>query len=122
MAASPRPTLIWISLLTVAALLPFINKAWHIDDTLFLLSARQILHQPLDFYGFEVNWSGHDAPMIDEMKNPPLTSYYQTAVAAIAGFKEPLMHLAFIPFAVAAVAGTFLLARKLGAQPEIAAL
>src|SRR5438270_5558613 len=41
---------------TTAALAPFLNKAFHIDDPLFLWMAQQIAKHPLDPYGFEVNW------------------------------------------------------------------
>ncbi len=101
--------------LTVACLLPFLNKAFHIDDPLFLWTAQQISRSPLDFYGFDVNWSGSAIPMSVEMKNPPLTSYYQAAVGRVAGFGELAMHLAFLPFAMATVAGVVLLGRRFAA-------
>src|SRR2546422_5508119 len=44
-------------LITAAALAPFLNKAFHIDDPLFLWMAQQIAKHPLDPYGFDVNWS-----------------------------------------------------------------
>src|SRR5829696_2968209 len=99
--------------LCVAALLPFLNKAYHIDDPLFLWTAQQIMQNPLDFYGFQVNWQGFDEPMWAEMKNPPGVAYYMALVGSVAGFAEWVMHLAFIPFATAVVAGTYLLARQL---------
>jgi 4-amino-4-deoxy-L-arabinose transferase-like glycosyltransferase len=98
--------------LTLLCLLPFINKAFHIDEPLFLWTAQQIVHSPTNFYGFDVNWSGTAIPMSQEMKNPPLTSYYQALVGRLAGFREATMHLAFLPFAMATVAAVVLLARR----------
>jgi 4-amino-4-deoxy-L-arabinose transferase-like glycosyltransferase len=107
---------------TVLALAPFANKAFHIDDTLFLAAARQIRSRPLDFYGFAINWYGAARPMSEVMKNPPLDSYFIAAVAAIAGESETALHLAFLLPAVAAVLGTYSLARRFCARPAAAAL
>ena len=48
---------------TFGLLLPFVTKAFHIDDTLFLWIARHIQTDPLDFYGFRANWYGYAMPM-----------------------------------------------------------
>jgi len=42
--------------ITAAALAPFLNKAFHIDDPLFIWMAQQIAKHPFDHYGFYVNW------------------------------------------------------------------
>jgi 4-amino-4-deoxy-L-arabinose transferase-like glycosyltransferase len=107
---------------TVLALAPFANKAFHIDDTLFLAAARQIRSHPLDFYGFAINWYGAVRPMAEVMKNPPLDAYFIAAVTAIAGENETALHLAFLLPAVAAVLGTHALARRVCARPVAAAL
>ena len=107
---------------TLLALAPFANKAFHIDDTLFLAAARQIRSKPLDFYGFAVNWYGVGKPMSDVMKNPPLDSYFIAGVTAIAGESETALHLAFLLPAVAAVLGTYALARRFCARPIAATL
>ena len=41
-AARVVPPLMWLLVLTAACLLPFVKKAFHIDDTLFLRAAEQI--------------------------------------------------------------------------------
>jgi Dolichyl-phosphate-mannose-protein mannosyltransferase len=107
---------------TVLALAPFATKAFHIDDTLFLAAARQIRSKPLDFYGFAINWYGTAAPISEVMKNPPLDSYFIAAVTAIAGENEMALHLAFLLPAIAAVLGTYALARRFCAWPAAAAL
>ena len=50
----PEPRPVWLLMLVLVCLLPFINKAVHIDDTLFLRAAQQIQKHPLDFYGFRM--------------------------------------------------------------------
>lgn len=107
---------------TVLSLLPFVDKAFHIDDPLFLWAARQIQTKPLDFYGFGVNWYVTESPMYQVTKNPPLCSYYLAAAAALFGWSEPALHLAFLLPAVAAVVGTYLLAERFCKRPLIAAL
>src|SRR4051812_13902830 len=85
-----------IVIVCLAGLLPFVNKAFHIDDTLFLMSARQILAHPLNFFGCDVNWYGTAMRMSDVNKNPPLTSYFIALVATFAGFREIALHIAFL--------------------------
>jgi hypothetical protein len=46
--------------LAVICLIPYLNKAYLIDDPLFLLTARQILHDPLRPLAFEVCWVGNE--------------------------------------------------------------
>src|SRR5262245_50601549 len=63
----------WILItLTCACLLPFINEAFHIDDSLFLWVAKQIVKDPFNPYGFPVVWYGTAMPMSEVTKNPPL--------------------------------------------------
>src|SRR6476660_6181476 len=106
----------------IAALAPFLNKAFHIDDPLFLWMAQQIAHQPGDPYGFAVNWYVSNQPIFSIMQNPPLSSYYIALLASFFGWSEPAMHGAFLVPAIAAVLGTFFLARRLCNSPLLAAL
>lgn len=108
--------------LTLAALLPFLNKAYDIDDPLFLWMAQQIVRHPLNPYGGMVNWASVAQPMWVAMQNPPLCSYYIAAVGSLAGFDEVPMHLAFLVPAVAAILGTFELAKRFCGSPMLAAL
>ena len=73
--------LLILILITILLLLPFSNKAFHMDDPLFLSVAKQILKNPFDFYGFNYNWYGASQPMYFITQNPPLTSYYIAIVA-----------------------------------------
>lgn len=112
----------FLALVVVALLLPLAGKAFNIDEPLFVWTARQIVQQPANFYGFQVNWYGFEMPMYDVTKNPPLTSYFMALVASGFGFGEVPLHTAFLLFAVAAAVGTYVLARELCLQPLAAAL
>jgi 4-amino-4-deoxy-L-arabinose transferase-like glycosyltransferase len=109
-------------IVAVVCLVPFVNKAFHMDDPLFLWTAKQIQSKPADFYGFSVNWYGREMPMAEVMKNPPLASYYIAMVASLFGFSETALHIAFLVPAVGAVLGTYYLARRLSPQPALAAV
>src|SRR5690349_18174782 len=114
---------IFIAAIAVLAVLaPFLNKAFHIDDPLFLWMGQRITTHPGDPYGFAVNWYTTGQPMSSIMQNPPLSSYYMALIANFFGWSEPAMHVAFLVPAVAAVLGTFLLARRLSGSPLLAAL
>jgi Dolichyl-phosphate-mannose-protein mannosyltransferase len=134
---SPLAPTLWsvlgLTLATVACLAPFVNKAFHIDDTLFLYAARHVQTNPIDFYGFRVNWYGESVPMGGEineegrhvagvMQNPPLACYYIALTSGLLGWSEPALHLAFLLPAVAAVWGTYFLSRRFCNHPVLAAL
>ncbi|MBI4240992.1 MAG: glycosyltransferase family 39 protein [Candidatus Rokubacteria bacterium] len=116
-----RPLLILVGA-TILCLAPFADKAFHIDDPLFLWAARHILSDPVDFYGFGVNWYGTDMAMSTVFKNPPLTSYSIALVASLVGWSEVALHLAFLVPAAAAAVGTYVLARRCCSHPLAAAL
>jgi hypothetical protein len=102
---------------TLACFIPFVNKAVHIDDYLFLSVARQIQAHPFDFYGFNVNWYYGEEPMSLVTKNPPLLCYYLAFVASLAGWSEITLHVAMLFPTLAGVLGIYFLAKKLGANP-----
>ena len=108
--------------LTLACLLPFSGRAFHVDDMLFVTAARQISQHPLDPYGFSLIWDTSLERMADVTKNPPLACYYGAAVGRIAGWSERAFHLAFLIPALALVLGTYRLAKHLTRFPLLAAL
>lgn len=111
-----------ICLIVGAILLPFCGRAFHMDDPLFIWTGKHLLHNPLDFYGFKVNWYGKLQPMSEVMKNPPLFSYYLALAGGLAGWSEWVLHLACLLPALAVAVGTWLLAREIDAEPLLAAL
>ena len=107
---------------TLVCLLPFAGKAFNIDEPLFIWAAHQIQAHPLDFYGFHLNWYGSQASAAEIIKNPPLASYFLALAAAVGGWSELSLHLAFLLPALAAVLGTYFLARELTQAPLTATL
>ena len=107
---------------TMVCLVPFVGKAFHIDDPLFIWSAKQIQINPADFYGFSVNWVGWEMPMAEVTKNPPLACYYVALVGLLLGWSEVALHTAFLVPAVAAALGMYYLAKQFCSRPVLAAL
>ncbi len=115
-------SLIILVVITLGCLVPFVGKAFHIDDPLFIWAAKHIQDNPTDFYGFTVNWYGTAMSMAEVAKNPPIACYYIALVAAFFGCSEFALHLAFLIPALAVTIGTYYLARQLCPRPLLAAL
>ena len=112
-----------IIFLFIICIIPFINKAFHIDDVLFLKSADHIIHNPFDFYGFNVNWCGFEQPMYLVNQNPPLVSYYIAFVKLLFSTnKESIIHIAFILISIWLCSGIYHLAKLFCPYPLPATL
>jgi hypothetical protein len=109
-----------LSVATIIFLAPFSGRAFHVDDTLFMWTARQIVKQPLNPYGFNVVWDTERVPMSEVTQNPPLASYYAAVLGTAAGWSERVLHLGFMIPALIVVLGTCHLANRLATSPLIA--
>ena len=49
---------VWVAIISAAATLPFLDKPFHIDDTLMLLLAENVVQDPLDPYAGTVPEGG----------------------------------------------------------------
>jgi hypothetical protein len=114
--------LLLLALLCMACLLPFADKAFHIDDPLFVWAARHIQQHPEDFYEFSVNWYFEEKPMSEVTKNPPLACYYLALAGSLFGWSELALHVACLLPAVGMVWGTYRLAQEFCTRPLLAAL
>lgn len=100
-----------LAFLTGILLVPFLSKAFHMDDPLFIWTAKQILLHPFDYFDFEKNWYGFIQPMHEINQNPPLVSYYQALIGSLFGWNEWVMHAAFLLPAMAVSVGVYYLAK-----------
>lgn len=114
--------LLILAAVTLACLCPFLGKAFHIDDPLFIWSAKHIIAEPGNFYNFNANWNGRWKPMSEVTQNPPLASYYMALVGLLFGWSERALHAGFLVPAFGVVWGTYRLARRFCAHPLAAAL
>lgn len=113
----------WLLVLAcLASLAPFLAKPFNMDDPLFIWAAHHIQSQPLNPYGFDVNWYGTTNPMWDVTKNPPLLCYYLAGVGKLFSWSEISLHCAMLLPAILAILGTHELARRCCNRPMLAAL
>jgi hypothetical protein len=109
--------LVILTVVTLACLLPFLGKAFHIDDPLFIWCGRHIVSDPWNFYDFKVNWFGKEEAMSTAMQNPPLASYYLALIGSMFGWSEIALHAGFLLPALAVVWGTHRLAKSFCVHP-----
>ncbi len=108
-----------VAVLVIALLVgvPFLGKAFHIDDTFVLRISQQILDEPVRPFHFTINWRRNPSPCIEITKNPPLVSYYLAPFVALFGYSEPVLHGAMMLFVVLLGAACVLLGRRFGVGP-----
>ncbi len=116
-----RPAML-LAVATVLTLLPYLGKPFHIDDPLFVWVAQHVQSQPLNPYGFNVNWYGFDQPLWDITKNPPFVCYYLALFGGAFGWSERVLHAALLLPAMAVIVGTHRLANRFCQRPILAAL
>lgn len=109
-----------VALLVLILLLPFVGKAFNMDDPVYVWMAQHIQENPRDPYGFSVNWYGTDMPMSEVNKNPPLVSYYIALAASVLGWSEAALHLALLLPALAVALGMYLVAHRFCRHPLLA--
>ncbi|MGA3283611.1 MAG: glycosyltransferase family 39 protein [Verrucomicrobiota bacterium] len=116
---SEHPRIV-IGVILVVCLGPFINKAIHVDDPLFVWTGQWIQKHPADFFGFKVNWWVSAVPMWVANWNPPLMSYFLAGVASLFGWHEIALHLACLLVAFMAATGIYALAKMWCERPLLA--
>lgn len=106
-----------VLLLAIGIQCAFIHKPFHVDDTVVLHIARQILETPLNPFGGELDWDGSVRSTFYVTTNPPLLSYLLAPFIAIGGEREWLMHAVTLVWQVLLWWGTVLLARRFEVHP-----
>jgi len=98
-------------LLALAVGVPFLGKAFHIDDAFVLSVTDQILREPLRPFHGEINWRSDPLPILEVTKNPPLLSYYLAPWVKLCGPSEHVLHASMLLFLVLLAVGAGLLGR-----------
>lgn len=106
-----------LALLTLVVTVPFLGKAFHIDDTFVLHISELILTDPLDPFAGQFDWFGHELSVWEATTNPPLVSYYLAPFAWLSGYSETILHGAMVLFYALLAIGTFMLARRFTKAP-----
>jgi 4-amino-4-deoxy-L-arabinose transferase-like glycosyltransferase len=109
--------------LSILCLLPFVNKAYTIDDAYFLFEAQQTLRTPRTPAATAICWDnvGYKRPL-RQIGSPALLMGYFLAPVALFGSEEWMGHLLTLFFLLAAVAGTVALTLRCRPDPRQATL
>jgi hypothetical protein len=96
-----RPTLPWTWIVAVALLFTLLNtwKPLVIDDSIYVIYARQIVEQPSDPYGFEVQWGLRPTPAMDVVV-PLALPYWIAGAMTIVGESAAGWKFLLFPFAL----------------------
>ncbi len=100
--------------LALGALLPFLDKAFTIDDPLFLYQAQQSLKDPLHPTSFDVVWSDNKVVRCSSIMPSGPVQAFLLIPTLLLGASERVAHASQLLVLLAGIAATLLLARDLG--------
>ncbi len=106
--------------LPIVLLAPFVNRAFNIDEPMFIWTAQQIVKNPFDYFGGYVERNKELEPMYLYNQNPPGFSYVLAVFGAMGGWSEPVMRLASLLAAGLCGLGTYLVASRFTDRPMLA--
>lgn len=106
----------------VAITLPFIFKAFHLDDTIFVWLGQEKLNDPFALGLPDHGYEGNFFSLYLDTHPPLLTSYLSLLIWIFGGPGEAGLHLGLIIFPVLAAVSMFYLGRRFSDSPLVAAL
>ncbi len=111
-----------IALFAIAINIPFVNQAFHMDDGIFLMAAKNVSQNPFFPQDLSVLFEGVSITDLASTEHPPLTVYFLALCARIGGFSEVALHAGFLLFPVILGIATYSLASRFSSHPTIAAI
>jgi len=87
-----------ITLLVLVLTVPFLNKPFHIDDTVVLQVTQNILESFWDPFSGTIDWFGYELELWKATTNPPFLSYFLAPFALLSDYSETVLHLAMLVF------------------------
>jgi hypothetical protein len=113
-----RSRLPWAALILASVLLlPFVQKAYTIDDPVFLREAQNTLRDPLHPSAFEMVWASERQLRASEFLPGGPGIAYMLVPLALAGWREWAGHLLMLVYFGIAIIATGALARRFGLSP-----
>jgi len=101
-----------------AVLLPFVRKAYTIDDCVFLRQAEHVLRDPLHPTAFEIVWDTDVRSRLSELHSSGPGMGYLLVPVALADGSEPVAHTVQLMFLLAGIWATVSLGLQLGLGPS----
>jgi 4-amino-4-deoxy-L-arabinose transferase-like glycosyltransferase len=121
-ARSSRRDLMIVAGFICLTFIPFMGKAYHIDEPWFLEVARHILSDPRHPFDFTVSWYGRPATYAQLNSNPPLFYLISSLALKLTGGGEWAMRLVLLPMDIATGLALYLLAARFLQRPLLATL
>jgi 4-amino-4-deoxy-L-arabinose transferase-like glycosyltransferase len=106
-----------VVLIVLVATVPFLDKAFHIDDDAYLRIARQILKDPLHPYGFSWTVGGESFHVFDHHRSPPLFNYVLAVGLRGFGESELVLHSLSSLFTAALAWSAYALGARFSSHP-----
>ncbi|MBD3267503.1 hypothetical protein GF373_12620 [bacterium] len=103
---------ILIVLVVLITCVPFLDKAYHIDDTFVLAITENIIENPLDPMGGDIDWTGETKPILTTTTNPPFISYYLAPFALLSDYNEIVLHAGMMLFILLYGLGAYALTKR----------
>lgn len=100
---------VWLLLFWLVASTFNVRKAIHMDDTVYLTAARNIVTDPLHPFSGTINWVGGEQRPFERVNQPPLFFYAIGAAFKLFGESEILAHIVLALFSLGAIVSFFLL-------------
>lgn len=100
----------------------FLDKPFHMDEAWFMALARRAAEAPLDPLGFSINLYGHTAPASEHHAYGLLVAYLMAPGAALAGTRDWLMRLLYLPVELAAAGFLYAFAGRFLKKPLVPVL
>jgi len=120
-----RTTLISLGVLLAVVCvmtLPFLGKAFHLDDTVFIWLAEEKLEEPASLGLEDHGYEGRLFPEYYDTHPPLLAAYLALLIKTCGGASETGLHLGFMVFPIIAAASMYFLSRRFTGSPLVAAL
>ncbi|MBI4375020.1 MAG: glycosyltransferase family 39 protein [Elusimicrobia bacterium] len=122
MSSSEAKPLLVLSLFVTLCSAPFLGKAFHVDEALYIPAAQQILKSPLAPFDFQFNWYGRTVPYPEVNNTPPLLFYILALALKLGRGQEWAARLILFPFDLLAAFGLYSIARRFLSRPLLPAL
>ncbi len=117
-----KPALAAVIFSALCITLPFITKAFRLDDTFFVRLAQEKLVHPLALGLPEHSFEGNLLTLYLDTHPPLLSSYLSLLIRIFGGASEVGLHLGFVIFPVIAGVSMFFLGRRFTGSPLLSAL
>ena len=102
--------------------IPFLAKAFHLDDTFFVRLAQEKLAHPFALGLPDHGYEGNFFSLYLDTHPPLLTSYLSLLIRVFGGASEVGLHLSFIVFPLLAGIAMYFLGRRFSGSPLLSAL